>query len=191
MIRSSEAAILVRTLLWVCLTFFRSADRGLHAPTELTREATKHQARKRRASERPRVGRCEELAGSYWRWPFLARAPDSKNLNLLRAGIRPVVKIVVSTDQENTPYAWKFNIFGNSSNLGILCDEFECSAKFLTKEIWCPGAVAPPPAGFLADLLSCERCRKYSKCHRSIRLIQLCEEFVGIDKFAAVCLSDG
>jgi len=46
-------------------TFFRSAARGLHVPTRLTREATKHEARKRRASERPRVGCCEELAVMY------------------------------------------------------------------------------------------------------------------------------
>jgi hypothetical protein len=44
------------------LTFFRSAARGLHAPTELTRESTKREPRKRRANERPRVGCCEELA---------------------------------------------------------------------------------------------------------------------------------
>ncbi len=42
-------------------TFFRSADRGLHEPAELTPEPTKHEPRKRRASERPRVGCCEEL----------------------------------------------------------------------------------------------------------------------------------
>lgn len=46
-----------------CLTFFRSAARGLHVPTKLTREPTEHEARKRRANERPRVGCCEELGG--------------------------------------------------------------------------------------------------------------------------------
>src|SRR5438105_4142309 len=44
------------------LTFFRSAARGLHVPATLTPEPTKHEARKRRANERPRVGCCEELA---------------------------------------------------------------------------------------------------------------------------------
>jgi len=43
------------------LTFFRSADRGLHAAANLIREPAKHEARKRRASVRPRVGCCEEL----------------------------------------------------------------------------------------------------------------------------------
>jgi len=38
-----------------CLTFFRSAARGLHVPAELTPESTKREARKRRASERPRL----------------------------------------------------------------------------------------------------------------------------------------
>jgi hypothetical protein len=42
-------------------TFFRSAARGLHVPAKLTPKHTKHEARKRRASERPRVGCCEEL----------------------------------------------------------------------------------------------------------------------------------
>jgi hypothetical protein len=45
------------------LTFFRSAARGLHVPAMLTAEPTKHEARKRRANERPRVGCCEELDG--------------------------------------------------------------------------------------------------------------------------------
>ena len=44
-------------------TFFHSAATCLHVPTRLTRESTKHEARKRRASVRPRVGCCEELAG--------------------------------------------------------------------------------------------------------------------------------
>src|SRR6266850_3590222 len=56
----------------VRLTFFRSGARGLHAPTTLPPEPTKHEARKRRASERPRVGCCEELGRSWSRvllWP--------------------------------------------------------------------------------------------------------------------------
>src|SRR5689334_4227692 len=44
-------------------TFFRSAARGLHVPARLTRESTKREARKRRASERPRAGCCEGLGG--------------------------------------------------------------------------------------------------------------------------------
>lgn len=43
------------------LTSFRSAARGLHVPTDLTPEAAQHEARKGRASERPRGGCCEEL----------------------------------------------------------------------------------------------------------------------------------
>src|ERR1041385_5013413 len=46
----------------VRLTFFRSAARGLPAPAVLPPESTKQEARKRRASARPRVGCCEELA---------------------------------------------------------------------------------------------------------------------------------
>ena len=45
-----------------CLTLFRTAARGLHVPAGLTREPTEDEARKRRASVRPRVGCCEELA---------------------------------------------------------------------------------------------------------------------------------
>ncbi len=45
-------------------TFFRSGARGLHVPAGLAPEATKHEARKRRTNERPRVACCEELAGS-------------------------------------------------------------------------------------------------------------------------------
>src|ERR1051325_2049193 len=52
--RSGRASVVVPT-------FFRSAARGLHAPGDLTPELTKHEARKRRADERPRVGCCEEL----------------------------------------------------------------------------------------------------------------------------------
>jgi hypothetical protein len=48
------------------LTFSRSAARGLHVLTKLTPEAAKHEARKRRASERPRVGWCEEFGGGSW-----------------------------------------------------------------------------------------------------------------------------
>ena len=48
------------------LTVFRSGARGLHVPDELTHEPVDHEARKRRASERPRVACCEELArGSF------------------------------------------------------------------------------------------------------------------------------
>jgi hypothetical protein len=43
-------------------TFFRSADRGLHVPAKLTREPTKGEGLQPRASVRPRVGCCEELA---------------------------------------------------------------------------------------------------------------------------------
>src|SRR5689334_5320890 len=53
-------------------TFFRSAARGPHVPARLTPEPAKHEARKRRASERPRVGCCEELAGlASRRWKYL------------------------------------------------------------------------------------------------------------------------
>ena len=52
------------------LTFFRSAARGLHVPATLTPEPAKHEARKRRATERPRVGCCEELGrGGEFRSP--------------------------------------------------------------------------------------------------------------------------
>src|SRR5438477_6319988 len=44
-----------RSTLFPYTTLFRSV------PTKLTPEAAKHEARKRRASERPRVGCCEEL----------------------------------------------------------------------------------------------------------------------------------
>jgi hypothetical protein len=43
-------------------TFFRSAARGLHLLATLTPEPAKHEARKRRTSERPRVG-CTVLLG--------------------------------------------------------------------------------------------------------------------------------
>jgi hypothetical protein len=44
-----------------CPTLFRSAAACLHVPANLTREPAKHEARKRRASERHAVGCCEEL----------------------------------------------------------------------------------------------------------------------------------
>jgi hypothetical protein len=44
-------------------TFFRSGARGLNVPANLTPEPAKHEARKRRANERPRVACCEELGG--------------------------------------------------------------------------------------------------------------------------------
>ena len=50
-------------------TFFRSAARGLHVPDKLTPEPAKHEARGRRASERPRVGCCEELGAAFLRGP--------------------------------------------------------------------------------------------------------------------------
>src|SRR5436305_5369867 len=48
-------------------TFFHSADRGLHVPTRLTRRPTKHEGLQPRASVRPRVGCCEELASRHSR----------------------------------------------------------------------------------------------------------------------------
>ncbi len=45
----------------VRLTFFRSGARGLYVPGALTPEPAKHEARKRRVSERPRVACREEL----------------------------------------------------------------------------------------------------------------------------------
>ena len=44
-------------------TFFRSAACGLSHAGRATRSVAQNEARKRRASERPRVGCCEELAG--------------------------------------------------------------------------------------------------------------------------------
>src|SRR5205085_8458547 len=44
-------------------TFFHSAATCLHVPARLTREATKHEGRKPRTSERHVVGCCEVLAG--------------------------------------------------------------------------------------------------------------------------------
>src|SRR5207237_7010804 len=53
------------------LTFFHSAATCLHVPTRLTRKSTKHEARKRRVSERHVVGCCEVLAGrSFFIWFF-------------------------------------------------------------------------------------------------------------------------
>ena len=46
------------------LTFFHSAATCLQVPAELTLELTKHEARKRRASERHVVGCCEVLAAA-------------------------------------------------------------------------------------------------------------------------------
>src|SRR5437763_3011847 len=43
------------------LTFFHSAATCLHVPARLTRECTKHEGRKPRASERHVVGCCEVL----------------------------------------------------------------------------------------------------------------------------------
>ena len=57
--------------LSVGITFFRSAARGLHIPAKLIPEATKHEARKRRANERPRVGCCEELGRFFASLPEL------------------------------------------------------------------------------------------------------------------------
>src|ERR1041385_4255844 len=52
------------------LTFFRSAARGPHVPARLTPEPAEHEARKRRANKRPRVGCCEELAGALYQLAF-------------------------------------------------------------------------------------------------------------------------
>ena len=47
-------------------SFFRSAARGLTARGSRRVSVAQNEARKRRASERPRVGCCEELAGPSW-----------------------------------------------------------------------------------------------------------------------------
>src|SRR5205085_11467145 len=61
-VRDGAGAESRRMRAWfVALTFFRSGARGLHVPARLTAEPTKHEARKRRANERPRVACCEEL----------------------------------------------------------------------------------------------------------------------------------
>src|SRR5947209_18986041 len=62
---STPAATLIDCMDRVRLTFFRSAARGLHVPAKLTHVSTKREARKRRASKRPRVGCCEELGGPH------------------------------------------------------------------------------------------------------------------------------
>src|SRR4051812_45695022 len=41
-------------------TIFRSVARGPHVPDKLTPEPAKHEGRKPRASERPRVGCCKK-----------------------------------------------------------------------------------------------------------------------------------
>ncbi len=59
------------------LTFFRSAARGLQVPARRTPEPAKHEGRKPRANERPRVGCCEELArGSPRRCQLLLQMKD-------------------------------------------------------------------------------------------------------------------
>src|SRR5438105_9905979 len=47
------------------LTFFRSGAACLHVPTRLIPEPAKHEAARRRASERHAVGCCEELGGVF------------------------------------------------------------------------------------------------------------------------------
>src|SRR5437588_11149023 len=56
-------------------TFLRSGARGLKVRAKLPPEPTKHEARKRRASERPRVACCEELGCSRDRLRFERKAP--------------------------------------------------------------------------------------------------------------------
>jgi hypothetical protein len=74
---AAEPCSMCGHLILAGLTFFRSADRGLHMPTRLTGEAAKHEARKRRASERPRVGCCEELAGCFFGTIVKLLTPES------------------------------------------------------------------------------------------------------------------
>jgi len=144
-----------------------------------------------RANKRRFVNLLQQLAGGiYRRWFSPTRAPDSENLDSVRALIRPVIQVMVSAHQKNAANIRKFNVFGERANLGIFYDQFECAPNFLPKEFRCFRAVAPPPASFVADLLSSKRRRKYAKCHRSIRLIQLREEFIRINELATVCLSD-
>jgi hypothetical protein len=58
-------------------TFLSSAARGFHVPAKLTPEPAKREARKRRASERPRVGCCEELAGYFFGTIVALLIPES------------------------------------------------------------------------------------------------------------------
>jgi len=98
---------------------------------------------------------------------------------------------MVCAHEKNAADIRKFNVVCERANLGILYDQFECASKFLAKELRCFRTVAPPPVSFIADLLSSKRRGKYAKCHRSIRLIQLREEFIRVNKLATVCLGDG
>src|SRR5437763_12924950 len=65
------------TQSFIRLTFFHSAATCLHVPARLTRESTKHEGRKPRASERHVVGCCEELGGGPQRCVLPRLASDS------------------------------------------------------------------------------------------------------------------
>src|ERR1051326_5933917 len=106
-----------------------------------------------RANKRRFVNLLQQLAGGIYRRRLSpTRAPNSENLDSLRALIRPVIQVMVSAHQKNAANARKFNVFSERANLGIFYNQFECASKFLSKEFRCVRAVAPPPASFVADL---------------------------------------
>ena len=59
-------------------TVSHSAAACLHVPAGLTRESTKHEGRKPRASERHAVGCCEELGGPPPLLSFIPRCSCDK-----------------------------------------------------------------------------------------------------------------
>ena len=88
-------------------TFFRSAARDLHMPAALTPELAKHEARKRRADERPRVGCCEELGGAnitgYGRWGHAERITCSNARAAARADTTRIIAAISRCDGSAVP----------------------------------------------------------------------------------------
>jgi len=93
--------------------------------------------------------------------------------------------------EENASHACKFDIFSHRACFGIFGDKRERPSKFVTKEIRSFCAIASPPMRLVADLSSSCRRRLYAESHCSVRLVQFCEEIIGIHELATVCLSYG
>ena len=98
---------------------------------------------------------------------------------------------MLCVNEHNTPHSGKLDVFSDRSCFWIFGNQRKNSSELTSKKIRSLCAIAPPPMRLVTDLLSSGSCGFYTKRHRSVRLVQFCEEVFGVYELAAVCLGYG
>lgn len=116
--------------------------------------------------------------------------PDSKNFYALLDLVHSLVHVMLRGREKNATNTVYFDLVSERAGIGILRDEFEGSPKFLLEEGRSLSPITPPLSRFLANLIRGESSGFYEHDRYSIRFVELGEQLLGVDEFAAICLRD-